>query len=70
MPFYEYKCATCKSQFEELINLSSRDAEEAALVCPNCGAKGPERIISSFATGQASAKPSAPPCAEQCPRGG
>jgi len=73
MPMYEYRCRKCGESFEELV----RNAEdEAALVCPACGAKQPERCLSACAVrvghdvggGEFSASP--PPTPSGCGGGG
>jgi len=46
MPVYEYKCQKCGQQFEITCHLSERD-EQA--VCPECGSKDVQPVISSFA---------------------
>lgn len=40
MPIYEFRCASCGAVFEELAR-----ADELP-PCPECGAPGPERLIS------------------------
>ncbi|MGE4263220.1 MAG: zinc ribbon domain-containing protein [Desulfovibrio sp.] len=73
MPLYEYRCRTCGQSFEDLV----RNAEdEAALVCPACGAKEPERCLSACAvrvgggTGSGDFAASAPPMPGGCGGGG
>lgn len=47
MPLYEYLCTTCQARFEWL----QRVGEGASAVrCPECGAAGVERRLSTFAT--------------------
>jgi len=46
MPIYEFRCAECSHRFTVLRPMSQSDAECA---CPNCGAPGARRLISSFA---------------------
>jgi putative FmdB family regulatory protein len=46
MPLYEYRCPACAARFEVL----QRVGEDAsALACPDCGAAGVERQLSTFA---------------------
>lgn len=45
MPIYEYSCNKCGKQFEVLIR---KKGDEPAK-CPSCGARGPRKILSSFA---------------------
>lgn len=46
MPIYEYRCAACEAEFEELLSSSTAPAP----ACPSCGAPTVERRWSSFAT--------------------
>ena len=36
MPLYEFSCAKCGEQFEELV-MSSKPEAIAKVVCPECG---------------------------------
>ena len=45
MPIFEYKCRKCGENFEVLFR--SRD-EKLAVVCPQCGSKRAERLLSAF----------------------
>ena len=58
MPFYEYECSKCKTRFDAMLPMSSRDEEEKKLRCPACDARHPQRMISSFST--VSSSPTAP----------
>ncbi|MFC1573138.1 zinc ribbon domain-containing protein [Candidatus Eisenbacteria bacterium] len=49
MPFYEYECGKCGHRFDAMLAMSTRDEEEKKLTCPDCGERGPRRLISSFA---------------------
>jgi putative FmdB family regulatory protein len=51
MPLYEYQCRQCGARFDALLSITRREEEEKKLTCPECGAKRPERQVSSFATG-------------------
>jgi putative FmdB family regulatory protein len=44
MPMYEYHCAKCKKQFEELVMGS-----EKGVKCPKCGNKKVKKLMSAFA---------------------
>lgn len=48
MPFYEYECSKCGHRFEMMLSVHSRDEEEKKLACPECAARRPRRLISSF----------------------
>ena len=61
MPLYEYRCPECEHRFEIL----PRMGEGArGLSCPECGAEGVERQLSTFASSAAgrSETPAAPGC--------
>lgn len=45
MPLYEYVCAHCRNRFEALV----RSAEAETPVCPDCGSRRLQRVISTFA---------------------
>ena len=45
MPFYEYKCKSCDSEFEELIRC---EADIDSLKCPSCGSTDIEKLLSMF----------------------
>jgi len=45
MPIFEYRCAACEHEFEELIRGSE---DERALMCPSCGKRGADRKLSVF----------------------
>lgn len=62
MPFYEYECRECGEQWSVLLSMHKRDELEPTLPCPRCKAKGPRRLLSSFATGGASSTAPAPGC--------
>ncbi len=46
MPIYEYLCAGCSGEFEELVSLSGPEK----VTCPDCGGTTATRLLSSFAT--------------------
>lgn len=45
MPLYEYWCPECKSQFEKIRPMASKDSE---VKCPRCGS-GVKRMLSVVA---------------------
>ena len=47
MPLYEFKCLKCGRKFEDLI-LTPKDVKE--MVCPKCGSKNVQKLVSVFAT--------------------
>jgi putative FmdB family regulatory protein len=69
MPIYEYKCAKCEHQFEQLVK--SMDTS-AAVVCPQCGGKKVEKLLSVFAArqGQPAPSPAAGPGCGSCGEAG
>jgi len=48
MPIYEYRCKACDERFEAIRPVGDTGK---GLVCPACGAKGPEKVPSVFAAG-------------------
>ena len=47
MPIYEYRCQDCGEKFDKLVRSSTDQAE---LICPNCGSKQAEKLMSLFGT--------------------
>ena len=45
MPIYEYRCRYCGEIFESFRGIKDSDDE---IVCPKCGEKKPDKLISSF----------------------
>jgi putative FmdB family regulatory protein len=45
MPIYEYACKQCGHEFEHLLRTLSAPAPD----CPQCGAPGPSKKLSTFA---------------------
>jgi putative FmdB family regulatory protein len=45
MPIYLYRCRQCGHKFEMLRAMSAKDSE---LMCPECGARAPEKVIMPF----------------------
>jgi putative FmdB family regulatory protein len=62
MPIFEFRCKKCDHKFEELVFSSRTDL--ADIVCPKCGEKTAEKLMSTFCAGnQSSAASSQPaPC--------
>ena len=48
MPLYDLRCGKCSSQFEALC----RNGSHEGVVCPSCGSKKLDRLISRFAVSQ------------------
>lgn len=44
MPIYEYGCAACGHRFDHLARTLSAPSPN----CPECGASGPEKQLSTF----------------------
>jgi putative FmdB family regulatory protein len=40
MPIYEYECSKCNTSFSKLQKVSDK------VICPTCGNKQPERVVS------------------------
>jgi putative FmdB family regulatory protein len=68
MPLYEFQCADCQDDFEELVRSSVAIPE---VKCPECGSDHVLRKISVFAS-KSSGGPSfaAAPAAASCAPGG
>jgi putative FmdB family regulatory protein len=68
MPLYEFHCAKCDVEFEELV-LSSKPEALAEVACPECGSHKVSKKVSTFASSVrgSSAAASAASCA---PSGG
>ncbi|MBC7225305.1 MAG: zinc ribbon domain-containing protein [Anaerolineae bacterium] len=46
MPIYEYRCAECGTEFQELRPMAQADAP---IRCPHCGSQDTQRVLSLFA---------------------
>jgi putative FmdB family regulatory protein len=46
VPIYEYLCAGCSTEFEELVPLTG----PPSVRCPDCGGDTVTKLLSSFAT--------------------
>jgi putative FmdB family regulatory protein len=53
MPFYEFHCEACQSDFEQMTSISARDQKVA---CPRCGSKKTGRKLSVVSVGAAAGK--------------
>lgn len=47
MPIYEYKCRRCETVFEAIRPVGD---DGKSLGCPDCGARAPVKVPSTFAT--------------------
>ena len=52
MPIYEYLCKKCARHFECLV----QGGRGKDVVCPDCGAAEPQKLISSFGIGGGSSR--------------
>ena len=52
MPIYEFKCKNCNHVFEELVFSSIVNSEE--IICPECGEKNSEKLMSAFCSSASS----------------
>ena len=70
MPLYEFQCAKCEVEFEELV-FSSKPEALAQVTCPECGSHKVSKKVSAIAStvvkGASKAGASAASCA---PSGG
>lgn len=48
MPIYEFKCRKCKTTFQDLFSSSVIDVD--AVVCPKCGERQADKLLSVFAS--------------------
>jgi putative FmdB family regulatory protein len=67
MPLYEFQCADCQDDFEELVRSSAAVAE---VKCPQCGSEQVRRKISVFASKSSGLSFAAAPAASSCAPGG
>jgi len=47
MPIYEYRCQKCKKVFEKIQRVAEGGSR---LVCPHCGNKKVEKLVSGFSS--------------------
>jgi putative FmdB family regulatory protein len=52
MPIYEYVCEKCGRHFECLVSMG----KDKDIVCPECGAAEPRKMISCFGIGGGSSR--------------
>ena len=70
MPLYEFSCAKCGEQFEELV-MSSKPEAIAEVACPECGSRKVTKKVSTFASNTAGSSSTAATRASSCaPSGG
>ncbi|MGQ9647687.1 MAG: FmdB family zinc ribbon protein [Thermodesulfobacteriota bacterium] len=55
MPIYEYRCRKCEKVFERFQRMGEGGEK---LVCPYCGEKRPEKMISGFTSSKGNASTS------------
>jgi putative FmdB family regulatory protein len=64
MPIYEFKCKKCEHIFEELVFSSGAGSED--VICPVCGEKNADKLMSAFSSSGSSTSSfgsgSAPSC--------
>jgi putative FmdB family regulatory protein len=61
MPIYEFKCKKCDHVFEEFVFSSNSNFEE--IICPVCGEKNADKLMSAFSSsGFSSMGSGAPSC--------
>ncbi len=67
MPIYRYKCSDCGEEFD-FLHKSPGASEE--VVCPKCGSKKAEKLLSSFSVSGGDSSSSGPSCSTgSCPTG-
>jgi putative FmdB family regulatory protein len=69
MPLYEFSCAKCGEQFEELV-MSSKPEAIAKVVCPECGSPKVKKKVSTFASGVSGGASTGASAASCAPSGG
>lgn len=48
MPVYEFECKNCNRRFQEVISVNTwEEKQKDGFVCPQCGSKNVEEIISA-----------------------
>jgi putative FmdB family regulatory protein len=45
MPIYAYRCNKCSEKFESFRGIYASDED---VICPNCGERKPQRVISAI----------------------
>ena len=69
MPLYEFSCAKCGEQFEELV-LSHQPEAIAEVTCPACGSRKVKKKVSTFASGVTGGSSTAGSATSCAPTGG
>ena len=69
MPLYEFQCAKCDVEFEELV-MSSRPDTLAQVTCPVCGSHKVNKKVSTIASSVKSASTSTSKSSNCAPSGG
>lgn len=69
MPLYEFHCAKCGVEFEELV-MSSKPETLAEVTCPECGNDKVSKKVSTFASSVKGASASASSNTNCAPSGG
>jgi putative FmdB family regulatory protein len=55
MPLFDFRCKNCQHEFEALV----RPQDAQVPVCPSCGSRDLERLLSSFAVDTAALRAAA-----------
>jgi len=69
MPIYEFSCAKCGTEFDELV-MSSKPEAIAQVACPECGSHKLKKKVSTFASGATGGSSGAASAASCAPSGG
>ena len=69
MPLYEFSCAKCSTEFEELV-MSSKPEAIAEVACPSCGSHRVKKKVSTFASSVTGSSATATSAASCIPSGG
>ncbi len=69
MPLYEFQCAQCGTEFEELV-LSSKPEAVAKVTCPTCDSPKVRKKVSAFASSISGGTSSSASAASCAPSGG
>lgn len=67
MPLFDFVCATCGAQFEQLIRTSNQPAQ--AVICPVCKSSETQKKLSTFAVAGHSASGGSGTAANSAPGG-
>ena len=46
MPVYDYACQECHAEFEKVLSVDEHEHKE--IVCPKCGSKHVEQLVTPF----------------------